>query len=99
MTTGIPKHKAIQMCFPDEPNWDEVEESVLVDLVNDFEWEPSCATAAILQLSLRHAPNFQDLANGLLANPAADRWLKAAARDALGLCSPEAAEAPSTPTP
>ncbi|OYU98874.1 MAG: hypothetical protein CFE45_14885 [Burkholderiales bacterium PBB5] len=85
MTCGLPKHRAIQMCFPDEPDWDGVEESVLVDLVQDFEWEPSCATSAILELSHRQSPHFKALAHWLLGNPAADRWLKAAATDALAL--------------
>ena len=93
MTTGIPKHRAIQMCHPDEPDWDTVEDAVLVALVEDFEWEASCATSAILELGLRRAPRLAELVHWLLAHPAADPWLKAAARDALAL---RATDPPST---
>lgn len=73
------------MRHPDEPNWEEIEEDVLVELVQDFEWEQSCATSAILELSYRRSSRYKDLANWLLAHPAADQWLKAAATDALEL--------------
>lgn len=85
MTSDISKRQAIQMCYPDEPDWDEVEEAVLVELVEEFEWEQSCATSAILQLSLRSSSKFRALANWLLVHPDADPWLKAAATDALEL--------------
>jgi hypothetical protein len=87
MTAGISKSRAIQMCHPDEPIWEDVEEEVLVELVKDFEWEQACATSAILELSLRGSPDFNALANWLRLHPAADQWLKAAAADALELRS------------
>jgi hypothetical protein len=88
MESRISKSQAIQMCHPDEPNWEEVEEEVLVALRREFEWEQTCATSAILELSYRSSSQFKSLANWLLAHPAADQWLKAAAKDALELRSP-----------
>ena len=87
----ISKSRAIQMCYPDEPVWEDVEEDVLVQLVEDFEWEQSCATSAILELGLRSSSRFKALANWLLAHPAADQWLKAAATDALELRADDSA--------
>lgn len=82
------RSRAIQMRYPDVPDWAEVDDEVLVALVEDFEWEPSCATSAILELGLRGTTRFQALAQWLLAHPAADPWLKAAAADALDLQGP-----------
>ena len=71
------------MLFPDEPDWDSVPDDVLIRLVEEFQDEPSCATSAILQLASTNPDRCTQLAQWLIAQPAADRWLKAAAVDAL----------------
>lgn len=85
MSDGISAGRAIQLRYPDTPDWAAVEEHVLIELIEDFEWEQSCATSAILELALRDCGRFEGLAKWLLGHPAADQWLKAAAADALEL--------------
>ena len=80
---SIPKWKRIQMLFPEEPEWASLTEEVLVKLVEEFEGELSCATSAILHLGSKNAEYCAQLASWLIAHPAADQWLKAAAVDAL----------------
>ena len=79
----IPKWKQVQMRFPEEPDWESLEEEVLVKLVEEFQYEPSCATSAILHLGSKNAERCAQWANWLIAHPEADQWLKAAATDAL----------------
>lgn len=80
---SIPLWKRIQMLYPEEPEWGSLNEAVLVKLVEDFAYEPSCATSAILHLGAKNPQRCEQLANWLLAHPEADQWLKAAASDAL----------------
>ncbi len=80
---SIPQWKRIQMLFPEEPEWESLTEEVLVKLVEEFEDELSCATSAILHLGSKNPVRCAQLANWLIAHPAADRWLKAAAIDSL----------------
>ncbi len=84
MISEISKCQAIQICYPDEPEWEEVEDHVLVELVENFSWEQSCATSAILELGYRQHLRAKELAHWLLAQAEADQWLKAAAQDSLG---------------
>lgn len=83
LDSSIPQWKQIQMLFPEEPEWDDLTEEVLVKLIEEFEGELSCATAAILHLGSKNPERCAQLANWLMAHPAADQWLKAAAVDAL----------------
>jgi hypothetical protein len=80
---SIPQWRRIQMLFPEEPDWENLTEDVLVKLVEEFEDELSCATSAILHLGGKNPERCAQLANWLISHPAADQWLKAAAVDAL----------------
>lgn len=80
---SIPLWKRIQMLYPEEPEWERLSEEVLVSLVEEFGYEPSCATSAILHLGALNPERCEQLANWLLGHPEADEWLKAAAADAL----------------
>ena len=66
--------------YPDQPDWDTVSDEVLVELVEDFANEPSCATIASGLLGLRAHPRALELVEWLLAHPDADRWLEDGAR-------------------
>ncbi len=79
----IPQWKQIQMLFPEEPDWASLDEEVLVKLIEEFQYEPSCATSAILHLGSKNEERCAQLANWLIAHPEADQWLKSAAADAL----------------
>jgi hypothetical protein len=80
---SIPLWKRIQMLFPEEPDWECIDEEVLAKLVEEFESEPSCATAAILYLQSKNPERCKVLAQWLIGQPEADQWLKAAATDAI----------------
>lgn len=80
---SIPLWQRIQMVYPEEPDWEALDEEVLVRLVEEFESEQSCATAAIIHLSTKNPSACQRLAQWLLAHEASDQWLKSAARNAL----------------
>lgn len=73
----------IQMAFPDEPDWDTVPDSVLIELVQKFEYEQSCAGHGIGQLWIRRHPLARELAKWLLQQVKADKHLKAMATDVL----------------
>lgn len=73
----------IQLIYPQEPNWSEVPDTVLVELVQTYNQEPSCATIAIGLLHGRRRPEAHSLARWLLAEENADQWLKASAADVL----------------
>lgn len=79
----IPLWTRIQIAYPDEPDWNSLEEEVLVHLVEDFENEQSCATSAILYLASKNPERCAQLATWLANHSNADQWLKAAAHDAL----------------
>lgn len=83
LDSSIPQWKQIQMLFPEEPEWESLTEEVLIKLVEEFEGELSCATSAILHLGSKNPERCAQLAHWLMAHPAADQWLKAAAADAL----------------
>ena len=80
---SIPLWKRIQMVYPDEPDWDVLEEDVLVKLVENFDSEQSCATTAIVYLSSMNPSLCQCLAKWLIEEENSDQWLKAAAKKAL----------------
>lgn len=73
----------IQIMYPHEPDWANVDSETLVALVEDFVGEQSCATSAIGVLSRRGHRRAAELAKWLLDSERADEWLKAAARDIL----------------
>lgn len=73
----------IQFMYPHEPVWEEVDTETLVGLVEEFEFEPSCATIAIGVLKSRKDVRTEELARWLLSHQEADQWLKAAAGDVL----------------
>ena len=80
---SIPEWRRIQMLYPETPDWSGLSEDVLIQLVEDFENEPSCATSAILHLGSKNPEQCARLAHWLIAHPGADSWLRAAASDAL----------------
>lgn len=80
---SIPLWKRIQMVFPDEPDWESLDEAVLAKLVEHFDDEQSCATAAIIYLSTKNPSECQRLATWLLQHEDSDKWLKSAAQTAL----------------
>jgi hypothetical protein len=75
----------IQMMYPQEPDWTQVDSDILVILVEDFLGEQSCATSAIFLLSARRHERVTELAKWLLAQEHVDQWLKAAALDVLAV--------------
>jgi hypothetical protein len=82
----LPAHKLaqeIQICYPTEPEWNEVDNETLVMLVEDFVSEPSCATLAIGLLASRGHQRANELAQWLYLHEHADEWLKASAHDVL----------------
>lgn len=79
----IPLAVQIQMLYPTEPVWEEVDSDTLLALVEMFDHEPNCATLALGELQVRRHPRTGELARWLLAQADADQWLKAAARDTL----------------
>jgi hypothetical protein len=74
----------IQLLYPQEPHWQDVPDPVLIELVQSYFQEPSCATIAIGLLHSRGKAEAHTLAQWLLAEDGADQWLKAAAADVLG---------------
>ena len=74
----------IQLLYPQEPQWGDVPDSVLIELVRTYIQEPSCATIAIGLLHSRGRAEAHTLAHWLLGENGADQWLKAAAADVLG---------------
>ena len=79
----IPLVTQIQMLYPEEPDWSEVESDTLVSLVETFVEEPNCATLALGQLRARRHARTIELASWLLNQERADEWLRAAAQDTL----------------
>jgi hypothetical protein len=73
----------IQMMYPQESDWTQVDSQTLIILVQDFLGEQSCATSAIFLLSTRRHERATELAKWLLEQECADQWLKAAALDVL----------------
>jgi hypothetical protein len=73
----------IQLLYPTEPDWSEVDNETLAALVEDFVSEPSSATTALGLLARRQDGRANTLAHWLLVHEQADQWLKAAARDVL----------------
>jgi hypothetical protein len=73
----------IQLLYPIEPDWPEVDNDTLAALVDDFASEPSCATTALGLLAARKDARANQLAHWLIAHEQADQWLKEAAHDVL----------------
>ena len=71
------------MAYPQEPDWTTLADDTLIELVEDFNSEPSCATIAIGMLAARRHARSVELARWLMSHPDADQWLRAAANDVL----------------
>lgn len=69
----------IQLAFPAEPDWETVSDDALIELVEDFQGEPSCAQWAMTELKLRKHPRATGLCEVVLQDRKADRWLRAGA--------------------
>ena len=74
----------IQLLYPQEPEWQDVLDPVLIELVQTYVQEPSCATIALGLLHSRGNAEAHTLAQWLLTEDGADQWLKAAATDVFG---------------
>jgi hypothetical protein len=83
MKLNLTKAEEIQFIFPSEPDWDLVEDSVLVELVENYFYEQSCATSALTELSHRKSPIVRKLCAFLIYEQNADKWLKRHAFDIL----------------
>lgn len=73
----------IQIAYPSEPEWSEVSDDILIELVETHSSEQSCATIAIGLLARRGHLRVEELARWLLQERDADKWLKEAAFDVL----------------
>jgi hypothetical protein len=69
----------IRIAYPSEPDWKVVSEAVLVELVQSYQDEPSCAQSAITELKSRHHPRTEELCLWLLSSESTDKWLRAGA--------------------
>ena len=69
--------QAIQIAFPNEPDWSAVSKEALIALVEDYISEQSCATAALCELSRRKYDGLGGLCEFLLDAPVSDRRLRA----------------------
>ncbi|MDQ1812130.1 hypothetical protein RBA41_02330 [Massilia sp. CCM 9210] len=78
----------IQMAFPSEPEWENVLDATLIELVREYYMEPSCAGLALGQIVTRRHPQAEELCNFLLNAERADRWLRAGALDSLLTLNP-----------
>jgi len=79
MNSQLTLKQAIQFCYPDEPEWEELSEEVLIELIQDYQNEQSCATSALYELSNRNHIKAISLAQWLLAEKDSDEWLKKSA--------------------
>jgi hypothetical protein len=73
----------IQLTYPEEPDWSKVPDSTLIELVQTYCQEPSCAAIAIGMHRRRGREEARILAQWILQEEHADQWLKAAATDML----------------
>jgi hypothetical protein len=69
----------IQFAFPQEPDWGTVRTETLLRLVENFEFEQSCAASALTELSSRNHPAVDHQCRLILTGSKADVWLRATA--------------------
>ena len=55
----------IQLAYPSEPEWEEVSEEALIELVSEFYLEQSCAGSARGQLIARRHPRSEEFNRSL----------------------------------
>lgn len=80
MNPQFGEKRAIQFCYPEiEPTWEELSETLLIELVLDYQNEQSCATAALYELNDKNHAKAVELAKWLLAEVNSDEWLKKSA--------------------
>ena len=79
----IPLADQIQMLYPSEPGWSEVDSETRLVLIETFDAEPNGATLALGELDRRRHVRTEELAHWLLTQESADEWLKKAAHDTL----------------
>lgn len=71
--------EAIQIAFPDEPEWSEVSLETLLGLARGFDQEPSCASSALTELAHRGSPEVIGLCRMILEAKSPDVWQHATA--------------------
>ncbi len=79
MKLNLSKSQEIQFIYPTEPEWSSVEDDVLIELVEDYISEPSCATSALSELSSRKNNSVIRLCEFILNEEQSDKWLKCSA--------------------
>jgi hypothetical protein len=85
MNHQFTEKQTIQFCYPEiEPVWENLSESVLVELILDYENEQSCATSALYELSSKNHLKAVELAEWLLTEEHSDEWLKKSAASIIG---------------
>lgn len=77
-------YREIQAIYPHEPDWNALDDSVLIDLVEHHAGEPSCAALALGILSYRAHPRTGELACNLAEAAEVDPWLRRTALELLG---------------
>lgn len=82
-TIKVSTAEEIQLIFPAEPDWATVPDSVLVELVETYPMEMSCATVAVILLARRKHGRALALARWLIEAPNVDIYLMEAAKDAI----------------
>ncbi|MDP9602111.1 hypothetical protein SAMN05518845_12057 [Variovorax sp. YR750] len=71
--------EAIQIAFPDAPEWSKVSLDTLLGLARGFDEEPSCAGSALTELAQRGSPEVTGLCRAILEAKSPDVWLHATA--------------------
>ncbi len=80
---GLSYAEQIQCFFPDQPDWDTVPDDTLIELIEEFPGEPTCASLALTHLRLRGNQEVNRLAEWLLGEYCPDRWLRYSAFEML----------------
>lgn len=80
---GLSYAEQIQCFFPDQPDWDTVPDDTLIELIEEFPGEPTCASFAFTHLRLRGNQEVNRLAEWLLGEYCPDRWLRYSAFEIL----------------
>jgi hypothetical protein len=73
----------IQICFPSEPDLANASEATLIELVEKYYMEQSCADMALGELIRRRHPRSEEFCNYHFYAERADKWLRAGALESL----------------
>lgn len=79
LLSSMTEANLIQFAFPSEPDWKTVSDNALIELVQTYQDEPSCAESAIIELKSRKHPQTEKLCIDLVSTAKADKWLRSMA--------------------